>query len=72
MLLSDTALQSNRSFASMGGKAAAASMTEEQKIQRARLGGHGAAARMTPEQRSERARKAALARFGKQKIPQAS
>jgi hypothetical protein len=55
--LSPEAIEFFRKQGSKGGKKAAASMTPEERVARAR----NAAAAMTPEQRSARAKKASMA-----------
>ena len=52
-----TVAEYKKHFASMGGKASAASLTPAQRRERARKGGKASAASLTPEQRRARARK---------------
>ena len=56
-----------RKQGSRGGKKAAASMSPEQLVARARKAAASAAASMTPEERVRRARKAVAAREAKRK-----
>ena len=48
-------------------KKATASLTPEQRLERAKKASRAAAASMTPEQKKERARKAVAARWAKKK-----